>query len=317
MQVITLTSESQSHIEQHPTRDNLAQIWSWQLKFDYPNLSAATRESIICWLLENWERIEQLDPEQLKLVQQGMAYRYRILKNRYLGQTPESAYRRLLARLGSLVVLQNRIRTQIALSRDRHRQVVDVLQEFLQDLLQRDRYLQQQMATICKCTQDSSLRSALLFTSLEEYCLRPVRNQPLIVYRFINYMRRLSPGGVTQVPKTTGIRLVVAQMPTEDNDKTISLLDTQAITQYREQQEVAEQQGWREEVKQQLSRYLEQKLGDLAVKWLNLYLQGHSQQAIATQLGVTTKDVYRLREKVCYHATKLFQKTNNLLIVNR
>jgi hypothetical protein len=237
-----------------------------------------------------------------------MAYRYRILKNRYLGQAPERAYRSLLTRLGSQVVLQNKIRTLVALSRDRRRQTVEVLQEFLQDLLQRDCYLQQQMAAIAKSTDDVCLRHALLFTAIEEYCLRPVRNQPLVLYRMINYMRRLSPGGVTQVPKSGEIRIVFAQIPTEDSDRSFNLLDAQAIGQYREQEEAADQQSEREEVKQQLSKYLEQKLGSVAVKWLNLYLQGQSQQAIAQQLNLTTKDVYRLREKVCYHATRLFRK---------
>ena len=121
-------------------------------------------------------------------------------------------------------------------------------------------------------------------------------------------MRRLSPGGVTQVPKNGEIRIVFAQIPTEDSDRSFSLLDAQAIEQNREQQEAAEQQQQREEVKQQLSQYLAQKLGHLAVKWLNLYLQGQSQQAIAQQLNLTAKDVYRLREKVCYHAARLFRK---------
>ena len=164
------------------------------------------------------------------------------------------------------------------------------------------------MAAIASCTDDLRLRHALLFTTIEEYCLRPVRDRPLIVHRFINYMRRLSPGGITKVPKSGEIRIVVAQLPTEDSDRAFSLLDAQAIEQYNEHQEAIEQQQQRQEVKQQLSEYLEQKLGFLAVKWLNLYLQGQSQRAIAAQLNITTKEVYRLREKVCYHATRLFQK---------
>lgn len=309
MQVVTLSSESKSAANQNTTVENILQTWHWQLAFDYPNRSVATRDSIVEWLIGNhFEQLEQLEPEQIKLIQQGMAYRYRILQNRYLGQAPERGYRRLMTRLCSLAVLQNKIRMTIALSRDRYRQTSEVLQEFLQDLLQRDSYLQQQMTAIAKCTDDIRLRHALLFTTIEEYCLRPVRSQPLVVYRFINYMRRLSPGGVTQVPKSGEIRIVFAHIPTEDSDRTFSLLDAQAIEQDREQQEAVEQQQQREEIKQQLSKYLEQKLGHLAVEWLNLYLQGQSPQAIASQLNLTAKDIYRLREKVCYHATKLFQK---------
>lgn len=309
MQVVTLPSEAKFPTNQHATVEDLVRIWHWQLAFDYANLSVATRESIVCWLFENnTERLSQLTKEQMQLVQKGMAYRYRILKHRYLEQAPEQSYRRLLTRLNSLALLQNKIRMTVALSRDRHRRTIEVLQKFLPDLLQRDCYLQQQMAAIASCTDDLRLRHALLFTTIEEYCLRPVRDRPLIVHRFINYMRRLSPGGITKVPKSGEIRIVVAQLPTEDSDRAFSLLDAQAIEQYNEHQEAIEQQQQRQEVKQQLSEYLEQKLGFLAVKWLNLYLQGQSQRAIAAQLNITTKEVYRLREKVCYHATRLFQK---------
>jgi hypothetical protein len=309
MQVVTLPLEAEFPTNQHATVEDLVRVWHWQLAFDYANLSVATRESIVCWLFENnTERLEQLNPKQMQLVQKGMAYRYRLLKYRYLGQAPEQSYRRLLVRLNSLALLQNKIRMTIALSRDRHRRTIEVLQEFLQDLLLRDCYLQQQIKAIASCTDDLRLRHALLFTTIEEYCLRPVRSQPLVVYRFINYMRRLGSGGITKVPKSREIQVVVAQLPWEDSDRTFSLLDAQAIEQYNEQQDATDRQQQREEVKQQLSAYLEQKLGNLAVKWLNLHLQGQSQQAIATRLNMTTKEVYRLREKVCYHAPRLFQK---------
>ncbi|MBD2309973.1 hypothetical protein H6G17_31730 [Chroococcidiopsis sp. FACHB-1243] len=308
MQVVTSPLEAEFSTNQHATVEDLVRVWRWQLAFDYANLSVATRESIVCWLFENNpERLTQLNPKQLQLVQKGIAYRYRILKHRYLGQAPEQSYRRLLKRLNSLALLQNKIRMTIALSRDRRRRTIEVLQEFLQDLLLRDRYLQQQIKAIASCTDDLRLRHALLFATVEEYCLRPVRSQPLIVHRFINYMRRLGSGGITKVPRSRKIRIVVAQLSWEDSDRTLSLLDAQAIEQYNEQQDVTEQQQQCEEVKQQLSEYIEQKLGFLAVKWLNLYLQGQSQQAIATRLNMTTKEVYRLREKVCYHATRLFQ----------
>lgn len=309
MQVVTLPSEAKFPTNQHATVEDLVRVWHWQLVFDYANLSVATRESIVGWLFENnIERLSQLNSEQMQLVQKGMAYRYRILKHRYLEQAPEQSYRRLLTRLNSLVLLKNKIRMTIALSRDRRRRTIEVLQEFLPDLLQRDRYLQQQIKAIASCTDDLRLRHALLFTTIEEYCLRPVRSQPLVVYRFINYIRRLSPGGITKVPKSEEIRIVFAQLPLEDNDRTFSLLDAQAIEQYNEREEAIEQQQQREEVKQRLSEYLDQKLGSMAVKWLNLHLQGQSQQAIAAQLNLTIKEVYRLREKVCYHATRLFQK---------
>ena len=84
-----------------------------------------------------------------------------------------------------------------------------------------------------------------------------------------------------------------------------SVLDTGAIAQYQIQQEMIEQQMLRDQVKQELSRYLAQKLG-LGVKWLELYLQGHSQQAIASVLNLPVQEVYRLREKISYHAIRVF-----------
>ena len=138
MQVVTLPLKTKFETSHNTTLENILQAWHWQLAFDYPERSVASRDSIVNWLIGNhFEQIEQLDAEQIQLIQQGMAYRYRILQNRYLGQTPEQGHRLLVTRLGSLVVLQNKIRMLVALSRDRRRQVTEVLQEFLQDLLQR------------------------------------------------------------------------------------------------------------------------------------------------------------------------------------
>ena len=87
-----------------------------------------------------------------------------------------------------------------------------------------------------------------------------------------------------------------------------SLLNAQAIAQYYDQQALEEQQLLRNEVKQKLSRYLANKLEPVAVQWLQLYLQGQSPKAIAEQLNLPVKEVYRLREKVCYHAIRFSQK---------
>jgi hypothetical protein len=218
--------------------EDLAQDWRLRLSTDCPEQSAATRESIIRWLLvvcqenfawwqaggagedieageefsppatpassarptrqfwvgkllgKDFEQFGMLNPYQLEIAQQAMEFRYHILRHRYLGLEPELAYRHLMQRLGSLVLIRDKIHTFVALNRDRQRAVVNVLQEVLQELLQRDRYMQQQMAWIAECTGDARLRNALLFASMEEYCLRPIRNQPLLVYRFVNYINR-------------------------------------------------------------------------------------------------------------------------------
>lgn len=287
--------------------EELAQQWRDRLVADCPNESPATRESIIRWLLgKDLARYESLGKSDLEIAWQAMDYRYRILRQRYLGVTQERAYRNLMTRLGSLVMLRNKIRTWVALSRDRQRAVVDVLQEVIQELLNSDRYLQEQIAWIAKCTKDSRLWNALLLAATEEYCLRPIRNQPLILYRFVNYLRRSGRGGITQVPGGDLVRLVSEEVVPDDTDNPVSLLDNQAIAQYLEAQSQEEQQAARASVKEKFETYLAEKLGPDAVRWLHLYLQGKSQEAIAKSLNKPVKDVYRLREKISYHALRVF-----------
>jgi DNA-binding CsgD family transcriptional regulator len=286
---------------------DLAEDWRSHLASDCPEQSPATRESIVRWLMgSDIQHLEQLNANGLAITQQAMAYRYRILKQRYLGAAPEQAYRQLIVRLSSLVLLRNKIRTLVALSRDRQRQVADVLQEVLQELLQSDRYMQKQMAWITECTNDAKLRNALLLASVEEYCLRPIRNQPLLVYRFVNYLRRTSRGGVTQVPANNTVRLVSEELLTDESDNSFSLLDNQALSVYQATQALEEQQALRQRVQQEFARYLDTHIGSNAVQWLYMYLQGKSQEAIARRLNLSVQEVYRLREKIIYHAVRVF-----------
>jgi DNA-binding CsgD family transcriptional regulator len=245
-----------------------------------------------------------------------MEYRWRILQQRYLNKGRDGAYKNLINRLGSLVTLRNKIQTWVALSRDRQRSVLDVLQEVIQELLQSDNYMQQQMATISKLTNDQRLQNALLFASVEEYCLRPVRNQPLLVYRFVNYLRRTQRGGLTQVPTSDLVKLVSEEVLTDDSDNRINLVDNQAIADYIEEQELQEQQSLRSEVKEEFETYLKDKVGEEAVIWLQLYLEGKSQDAIAKKMEKDIKDIYRLREKVSYHAVRVFAMKNKPELVN-
>ncbi|OKH21962.1 HetZ-related protein 2 [Chroogloeocystis siderophila] len=287
--------------------EDLTQSWRSRLCLELQQHPEVIQASIVRWLIGNdIERIETLLPHELELVQQGMEYRYRILLHRYLGQSPERAYRNLTTRLSSLVILRNKIHTWVSLSRDRATTVLDVLQEVIQELLQSDRYMQQQMNWIAQCTEDAKLRNALLFASLEEYSLRRIRNQPLIVYRFVNYLRRASRGGLTQVPAQDLVKLVSEDFCAEDNDELISLFDTQAIAQYQDRQTHIEQQALRTKVQKEFEAYLSQKLGITALKWLQLYLQGKSQEVIARCLNLQVKEVYRLREKITYHAVRVF-----------
>lgn len=291
--------------------EELADRWQRQLQSDLPHHSRSTHEGIIQWLLgEDQTRFDALLPNQLEVAKQAMDYRYRILQQRYLEAAPERAYRGLIQRLGSLFLIRNKIRTWIALSRDRQRTVVDVLQEVIQELLQNDNYMQQQIAWIAQCTSDPRLRNALVLTTTEEYCLRPIRNQPLLAYRFVNYLRRSQRGGMTQVPAADFIRLVSEEIAPDDSEGSVSLLDGQAVAYYQDAQMQGEQQELRKAITQKFESYLIERVDPLAAKWLKLYLQGRSQEAIAQDLNVPIKQVYRLREKVNYHAVRVFAPKN-------
>ncbi|MEH1929498.1 HetZ-related protein 2 [Nostoc sp.] len=287
--------------------EQLALDWRKRLAGECPDQNEAARQSIIFWLFgSDSKRFDLFNPKEFDIAKQAMEYRWRILRQRYLGLGRERAYRNLITRLGSLVTLRNKIQTWVSLSRDRQRSVIDVLQEVLQELLQSDSHMQQQMADIAKYTSDRRLGDALLFASLEEYSLRPVRNQPLLAYRFVNYLRRTQRGGLTQVPGHDLIRLVSEEVLTDDSDNRVNLIDSQAIAAYQQAQQLEEQQALRQSVQEEFENYLQENLGTDAVEWLRLYLQGKSQEDIAQRLNKQTKEVYRLREKISYHAVRVF-----------
>ena len=287
--------------------EKLKEYWQNRLADECSQHSEATRASVTKWLIgSDTERFENLNVKELKIAKQAMEYRYRILCQRYLGLGRERAYRNLITRLGSLATLRSKIQTWISLSRDRQRKVLDVLQEILQELLQSDKYMVSQMACISEFTQDSRLRNALVFASLEEYCMRPIRNQPLLVYRFVNYLKRTQRGGLTQVPTKDMVRLVSEEVLGEDGENRVSLVDQNAIEDYQEEEKAQEQQLQRHLVKTEFEEYLKENLGEDATKWLQMYLKGFTQDAIAKKLGKPIKEIYRLREKIGYHAVRVF-----------
>jgi DNA-binding CsgD family transcriptional regulator len=265
-----------------------------------------TQGAIVNWLLgEDRQRFESLEPEQLKIATQAMDYRLRILVQRYLGLPSDRAFKNLMQRLGSISVLREKIRGWLTLSRDRQRTVVDVLQEIVQEMLQGDKYIQQQIVWIGQCTRNPRLRDTLLFATIEEYSLRPIRNQPLLSFRFVNYLRRSQKGGITHIPQGDLVKLVSDEI-IGDDDSNLSLLDRQAQEDYQQQQEYEETQNQRQSVKEQLHAYLVENLGEKAGAWLELYLQGKSPEEIAKRLKIDIKEIYRLREKINYHAINVF-----------
>ncbi len=308
------TADTHSHPGQghpEPTHEpgrylQILSTWQRQLQSDLSNQSEQTRSAIAQWLIGDPARFDSMTPAELKLACKAMDYRYRILISRYWGLSPERGYQRLLQKLGGLFLIRTKVRTWIALSRDRKRAVKDVLQEVIQEMLQSDRFLRSQAQWIGECTERSSLRNLLTLATIEEYCLRPIRNQPLLVYRFVNYLRRSQRGGMTQVPSDELIQLISEEMGTDDADGTLSLLDFEALDRYEAQKALENQQAARQLVKQQFSDYLQVKLGDHAVQWLDLHLQGYAQDSISRQLGLNVREAYRLREKISYHAIRIF-----------
>lgn len=291
--------------------EKLAEDWRSRLEQELPRQDETTRTSIGKWLLgANLEAFVDMDSRQWSIAKQAMNYRYRILKERYLGVSPTRCYQNLTGRLSSLVMLRNKIRTWVALSRDRQRAVVDVLQEVVQELLHSDRYIQKQILWIAECTQDPKLRDTLLLTTVEEYCLRPIRNQPLIVYRFVNFLRRSQRGGMTHIPAGEIIKLISEEVIGGDSDNPMNLWDEQAITFHQEEQAWEQQQSLRLTVQQEFENYLHEQLGEIAVQWLRRYLQGKTQDSIAQSLGLPIEQIYRLREKVSYHAIRVFAIKN-------
>lgn len=287
--------------------DTIAEVWLSRLREDFPNQPQSVCQSVVSWLLgESPERLATLAEADLAVARQAIEYRYRILQQRYWDVSPEQGYQRLIKRLSSLFLIRNKIKTWISLSRDRRRTVVDVIQEVIQEMMRSDRHLAQQLKWISTCTPNSRLRNLLMLASIEEYCLRPIRNQPLIIYRFVNYLRRSQKGGMTQVPTGELIRLVSDEIAPNDSEDSLSLLDVEAWNQYQDEQNELEQQSMRQQVKSSFVSYLNRNLDDTAARWLDLHLKGLSQEQIAQSLGMPVQQVYRLREKISYHAIRIF-----------
>ncbi|HZG40561.1 MAG TPA: HetZ-related protein 2 [Nodosilinea sp.] len=287
--------------------DTIAEDWLSRLRDDFPEQPQSVCQSIVSWLLgESPERFATLEEAELAIAQQAIEYRYRILQQRYWNVSPDQGYERLIKRLSSLFLIRNKIKTWISLSRDRRRSVVDVIQEVIQEMMRSDRHLAQQLKWIATCTQNSRLRNLLMLASIEEYCLRPIRNQPLIIYRFVNYLRRSQKGGMTQVPTGELIRLVSDEIAVGDSEDSLSLLDVEAWNSYQEEQNELEQQSMRHQVKTSFVSYLSRNLDDTAARWLELHLNGLSQEQIAQALDLPVQQVYRLREKISYHAVRIF-----------
>jgi DNA-binding NarL/FixJ family response regulator len=111
---------------------------------------------------------------------------------------------------------------------------------------------------------------------------------------------------MTHIPEGDTVRLVSEEVTPEETDAPVSLLDNQAVADYQDTQAFEEQQTLRKAVRKEFEAYLTENIGPEAAEWLRLYLQGQSQEAIASALNKPVKEVYRLREKISYHAIRVF-----------
>jgi len=283
------------------------QEWLGRLRQDQPGQPEGVYRSLVGWLLGvPPDRFEALAPEQLALARQGMEYRYRLFLERYWQVSPEQGYQRLVKRLSGVFLIRQKVNTWVTLSRDRSRTVVEVVQEVVQEMIQSDRHLAQELKSIEACTDNLRLRSVLLLASLEEYCLRTVRNQPLILYRFLNHLGRSQRAGMTQVPTGELVQILSEDVTTTNGEEALSRLDGEAWHRYHQEQSQLDQRSQRAQVKSALVAHLQRHLGEGAVHWLELHLQGLTPEDIAQRLDLPVKKVYRLREQVTYHALKIF-----------
>lgn len=294
--------------------DELINKWSERLFSDYPNFSINKRQSIINWLLgDSPNRFNQLDSQARAITTQGLEFRYNILRKRYLDVTSNVAYKRLMTRLSSVPIVNQKIRVWIDTSRDRAATVIDIIEEIIMEMLKSDKYLEKQIYWISECTLDDNLRNSLLLATVEEYCLRPIANKPLIAHRFINFLKRETRSGITNIPTQELIVVVSEETKTEDNSVR-HLSDNFSQETYEEQTQWEEIKVARVLVAQELSTYLQEKIGSKAVDWLTLYLQGLSPELISQRLNLSSKKTSELREKIIYHAHNFVIKNKPELV---
>ncbi|MFZ9736763.1 MAG: HetZ-related protein 2 [Prochlorotrichaceae cyanobacterium] len=291
--------------------EQITQEWQCRLAETCPDQSDAERASILAWLLgPSPDCINTMESQNWQWFLRAMEYHHRILLQNYLNTSPSKGYEYLMRRLAGVSLIRSKLRTWLDQSRDRQRSFMMVLKEVVQEMLENDRYLQEQCQWLQQCTPSSRLRSLLLLASLEEYALRPIYNMPLILRRITNHVRSLERGGVTWAPIKEMIHMISDDglLVEDDKNETAgqSHFNDQAIDYYERKVWEQDVDGQRRRVQQEFELYLNQELGAVAVKWLRLYLQGYSQEHIAERLGMSIKRLYRLREKVGYHAIKVF-----------
>ncbi|PSB58771.1 hypothetical protein [Chamaesiphon polymorphus] len=163
------------------TIEQIKYKWENRISVECAQQNKITQITILNWLLgEHPEQWETFTDRQLENAEKEMNYRLCILNRRYLEASPKAAYKHLMERLGNCRAIRARILAEIPMSRDRDRRIVDALEKLVQEMLQsvreasryESRYIQQQIAWIKQCSHIPHLRTALLPTIIEEYCLQ-------------------------------------------------------------------------------------------------------------------------------------------------
>jgi hypothetical protein len=163
--------------------EQLQENWDKGIKKDFPQQSPEKRQEILQWLL-NIVSNQELESDAIN---QRLEYRYQILQQRYLTVDSRQGYRLLIIRLSSLMMRLPVAHTWMKHSGIYYKDMIRLLQKVIQEILEHDPHWQQQVKQIARCTSDNDLRNALVLASLEEYCLYPLDNQPLLLHWLRQY----------------------------------------------------------------------------------------------------------------------------------
>lgn len=150
---------------------------------DHRYLNSNHRDDLMRWLLgKNLDKLEGMTTEELSSVTHAIIYRYRILRTYYLGIAPKQAYRHLFNRFGAIMMKYSLLRHWMTSSQEHQRTAIKTFEAMIEYLLEVDSYLRSQRKHIALCTEDSSLRNALLLTTIELYCLNSIDDHPWLLH---------------------------------------------------------------------------------------------------------------------------------------
>ncbi|MEM8779707.1 MAG: hypothetical protein AAGF26_12710 [Cyanobacteria bacterium P01_G01_bin.49] len=171
----------------------LQSVWHERLVTELPQQTKRQCHNIVCWLVdENYSRNsnKDLSVDELTKLTQRLEYRYRLLCKRYLTVSYSQGYRALISRLGSVVAQYCSV-WRMKYCQKSQKEILSLVQQVLQILVDNDPYLQKQFEDITRSTSNRQLRDALVLTTVEEYCLHLVKNQPFFLHCLCQHLSHL------------------------------------------------------------------------------------------------------------------------------